>query len=131
MKQKLIIIVLFLLTIELSYSQNVLIDKVTGDTLITISIQQMDGIYIELIQKDSLVDQAKVSRSKEVKLYEVIEIIEINLKSSQEALKAYVSNNDYLSLENKKNKKKIKRNRKIALFSILFATLEAFILIAT
>ena len=131
MKQKLIIIVLFLLTIELSYSQNVLIDKVTGDTLITISIQQMDGIYIELIQKDSLVDQAKVSRSKEVKLYEVIEITEINLKSYQEALKASVSNNAYLSSESEKNKKKIKRNRKIALFSILFATLEAFILIAT
>ena len=131
MKQKLIIIVLFLLTIELSYSQNVLIDKVTGDTLVTISIQQMDGIYIELIQKDSLVDQAKVSRSKELKLHEVIDITEINLKSSQEALKAYVSNNDYLSSEIEKNKKKIKRNRKIALFSILFATLEAFILIAT
>tara|TARA_B110000908_G_C10002057_1_gene334580 strand:- start:279 stop:674 length:396 start_codon:yes stop_codon:yes gene_type:complete len=131
MKQKLIIIVLFLLTIELSYSQNVLIDKVTGDTLITISIQQMDGIYIELIQKDSLVDQAKVSRSKEVKLYEVIEITEINLKSSQEALKASVSNNAYLSSESEKSKKKIKRNRNIALFSILFATLEAFILIAT
>lgn len=131
MKQKLIIIVLFLLTIELSYSQNVLIDKVTGDTLITISIEQMDKIYIELIQKDSLVDQAKISRSKEVKLYEVIEITEINLKSSQEALKTSVSNNAYLSSEREKNKQKIKRNRKIALFSILFATLEAFILIAT
>jgi hypothetical protein len=131
MKQKLIIIVLFLLTIELSYSQNVLIDKESGDTLITISIQQMDKIYIELIQKDSLVDQAKISRSKEVKLYEVIEITEINLKSSQEALKTSVSNNAYLSSEREKNKQKIKRNRKIALFSILFATLEAFILIAT
>jgi hypothetical protein len=115
----------------LSYSQNVLIDKVTGDTLITISIQQMDKIYIELIQKDSLVDQAKISRSKELKLYEAIDITEINLKSSSDALNECLSKNAYLSLEIKNNKKKIKRNRKIALFSILFATLEAFILIAT
>ena len=97
----------------------------------TITIQQMDRIYIELIDKDNLIAQSKISRSKELKLYEVIDITKINLKSSQEALKASVSNNAYLSSESEKNKKKIKRNRKIALFSILFATLEAFILIAT
>jgi len=88
----------------------------------------MDKIYIELIQKDSLVDQAKISRSKEVKLYEAIEITEINLKSSQDALKASISNNASLSLESEKNKKKIKRNRNIAITAILFAILEALII---
>ena len=51
-----------------SYSQNVLINEETGDTLVTITINQMDDIYIELTQKDSLSDQARINAIRETRL---------------------------------------------------------------
>ena len=82
MRQKFKIIAFFLLISELSYSQSVLVDN-NGDTLVAITIQQMDDIYVELIQKDSLVAQSEISRSKELKLYEIITIAENNLESCE------------------------------------------------
>jgi hypothetical protein len=127
MKKKLIIIVFCLLSIGSGYSQNVLIDKITGDTLVTISIEQMDNIYIELIQKDSLIAQAEISLSKEVKLYELISITKTNLNTSQEALKIAMSSNAYLREEDKTNREKIKRNRKIAIYGWSVALLSTFL----
>jgi hypothetical protein len=45
----------------------------TGDTSVCISIPQMDKIYVELLQKDSLMEQAQISLSKELLLYQVID----------------------------------------------------------
>ena len=56
-----------------SYSQNVLINEETGDTLVTITINQMDDIYIELIQKDSLSDQARINALRETKHLQLID----------------------------------------------------------
>ncbi len=57
-----------------SYSQNVLINEETGDTLVTITINQMDDIYIELTQKDSLSDQARINAIRETKHLQLIDI---------------------------------------------------------
>jgi len=65
MKKKLAIIAYSLLISELSYSQSVLVDN-NGDTLVAITIQQMDDIYVELIQKDSLMEQAIISSSRKL-----------------------------------------------------------------
>lgn len=90
----------------------------------------MDNIYIELIQKDSLMAQAQISRSKEAKMYELIQVTENNLKSCQKVLNHVGDSNVYLLSENKKKDNKVKRNRKIAAFSIIFAILEGLIIVA-
>ena len=116
-----------LLLSEFAYSQSVLIDN-SGDTLVTITLPQMDKIYVELVQKDSLLEQAKISRSKELKMRSIITITESNLKSCEDVLKSASERNTYLESEDNKNNVKIKRNRKIAIVAILFAALEAFII---
>ena len=104
MKRKLINTGLCLLFTALSYSQNVLINEETGDTLVTITIDQMDGLYIELMQKDSLSDQAIINASKEMKYVQLIDSAKVDLKMSQTALKG-------LSRDNQKQKVRLKRNR--------------------
>jgi hypothetical protein len=123
MKQKLLIIISSLLLSVSTYSQVVLIDN-NGDTLVAITLDQMDKIYIELIQKDSLMAQAIISSSKEVKLLEIVSITENNLKSCEKVLKDVGDSNIYLLSENKKKDNKIKRTRKVAISAIIFAALS-------
>lgn len=111
----------------MSYSQSVLVDN-NGDTLVAITIQQMDDIYVELIQKDSLVAQSEISRSKELKLYEIITIAEDNLKSCEQALNDATESNTNLLSDNKEKSVKIKRTRKIAAYAILFAIIEGLVI---
>jgi hypothetical protein len=73
MKLKSLTTALCLLLTGLSYSQNVLINEETGDTLVTITINQMDDIYIELIQKDSLSDQSRINALRETKHLKLID----------------------------------------------------------
>lgn len=123
MKQKLVIITYSLLLNVLSYSQVALIDN-NGDTLVAITLEQMDNIYIELTQKDSLMEQAIISSSKEAKLYELVTIAENNLKSCEKVLKDVGDSNIYLLSENKKKDSKLKRTRKIAIYTTIFAILS-------
>ena len=104
MKRKLINTGLCLLFTALSYSQNVLINEETSDTLVTITISQMDGIYVELLQKDSLSKQAIINASKEIKYLQLIDSAKIDLKMSQTALKG-------LSQDNQKQKVRLTRTR--------------------
>jgi len=124
MRQKLATTIFFLLLNVSAYSQSVLIDNQTGDTLVTITLEQMDNIYIELIQKDSLMEQAIISRSKEAKLYELVTIAENNLKSCEKVLKDVGDSNIYLLSENKKKDSKLKRTRKVAIYTTIFAILS-------
>ena len=124
MRQKLAITIFFLLLNVSAYSQSVLIDNQTGDTLVAITLEQMDNIYIELIQKDSLMEQAIISRSKEAKLYELVTIAENNLKSCEKVLKDVGDSNIYLLSENKKKDNKLKRTRKVTIYTTIFAILS-------
>jgi hypothetical protein len=81
MRLKSTIIATLLLLTKFSYSQTVLIDNNTGDTLVTITLPQMDKIYVELLQKDSLYEQAILSHSKELLLYEAIDSAKNDIKS--------------------------------------------------
>ena len=123
MKQKLAIIIYFLLLNVSSYSQVVLTDN-NGDTLVAITLEQMDNIYVELIQKDSLIEQAIISSSKEAKLLQLVSITENNLKSCEKVLKDVGDSNIYLLSENKKKDNKLKRTRKVAISAIIFAALS-------
>lgn len=84
----------------------------------------MDNIYVELIQKDSLMEQAIISSSKEAKLLQLVSITENNLKSCEKVLKDVGDSNIYLLSENKKKDNKIKRIRKVAISAIIFAALS-------
>lgn len=84
----------------------------------------MDNIYVELIQKDSLMEQAIISSSKEAKLYELVTIAENNLKSCEKVLKDVGDSNIYLLSENKKKDNKLKRTRKVTIYTTIFAILS-------
>ena len=87
----------------------------------------MDRIYIELIQKDSLTAQAKISQFKEIKYLQILDSTQkdINtLKSSVNGLRE--QNTDLLKLS-VIQQEKIKRNRKIAFVSICVAILAIII----
>ena len=110
------------------FSQSVLIDN-KGDTLVTITLQQMDKIYIELLQKDSLMAQSEISRFKTLKYVQLLDSADkdINtLKLSANSLKEY---NTSLLKASAVQQEKIKRNRKIAFVSICVAILELLVII--
>jgi hypothetical protein len=124
MKPKLIITATLLLLTRLAYSQTVLIDE-AGDTTICITIPQMDRVYIELLQKDSLLEQAHLSHAKEVLLYQVIDSAKKDIESLQSLVYAIDSENMGLHLENEEQKTQIRTNRTISFITIV--TLFLFI----
>ena len=126
MKKKFLITISFLVLNVLGYSQIELTDN-KGDTLICITYPQMDRIYLELIQKDSLLAQFKISLSKEFKYIELID----NTKKDINSLKTYINsieedNNDLLTIS-KIQEHKIKRNRKIGLIMVGVIILQALL----
>jgi len=124
MRQKSILIVTLLLLTKLAYSQTVLIDN-SGDTLVTITLPQMDRIYVELLQKDSLSEQAILSHAKEVLLYQVIDSAKKDIEFLETLVYAIDSENLGLHLENEKQKTQIRTNRTISFISLV--TLFLFI----
>jgi hypothetical protein len=124
MKQKLAIIASLLLLTKLAYSQTVLIDE-AGDTTICITIPQMDRVYIELLQKDSLIEQAHLSHARELLLYEVIDSSKKDIESLQSLVYAIDAENMGLHLDNEKQKTQIRTNRTISFITIV--TLFLFI----
>jgi hypothetical protein len=113
--------VLALLT-KWSYSQNVLIDK-QGDTLVTITIPQMNSIYLELLQKDSLMSQSILNASRETLLYELVDSAKKDIKSLTSLVRVIDEENIALHLDNEKKVIKLRRNRMIAIASSILATL--------
>lgn len=87
----------------------------------------MDRIYLELIQKDSLLAQSQISRSKEFKYIQLID----NTKKDINSLKTYINaieedNNDLLTIS-KIQEHKMKRNRKIGLVMVGIIVLQALL----
>jgi hypothetical protein len=117
--------VVLLLLAGYSYSQTVLIDNSTGDTTVCISIPQMDKIYIELIQKDSLMEQAQISNAKELLLYQVIDSNKKDIEFLETLVYTTDSENIGLHLENENQKIQIRTNRTISFIAIV--TLFLFI----
>jgi len=85
----------------------------------------MDRIYVELLQKDSLLEQAILSHAKEVLLYQVIDSTKKDIESLQSLVYAIDSENMGLHLHNEKQKTQIRTNRTISFITIV--TLFLFI----
>ena len=87
----------------------------------------MDKIYIELIQKDSLMAQAKISRSKEFKYIQLID----STKKDINTLKSHINalEEDYYELlqATEKKKEQIIRQKKIGLVMLGIIVLQALL----
>jgi hypothetical protein len=118
MKKKYLIIISFLLLNALSYSQTALIDEKTGDTLVAITLHQMDDIYVELIQKDSLIAQSKINAFKELKYIELIDSTRTNFKRTQHALNDLNERYDVVLTSNQRQQHKLKRSRQSLIIAI-------------
>ena len=118
MKKKFLIITSFLLLNALSYSQTALIDEKTGDTLVAITLHQMDDIYVELIQKDSLMAQSKINAFKELKYTQLIDSTRTNFERTQHALNSLNERYDVVLTSNQRQKTKLKRSRQSLLIAL-------------
>ena len=85
----------------------------------------MDRVYIELIQKDSLLEQAILSHARELLLYEVIDSAKKDIEFLETLVYAIDSENMGLHLENEEQKTQIRTNRTISFIAIV--TLFLFI----
>lgn len=126
MKKRFLITIFCLVPSVFAYSQTELIDS-NGDTLVCITYEQMDRIYIELIQKDSLMAQAKISRSKEFKYIQLID----STKKDINTLKSHINalEEDYYELlqATEKKQEQIIRQRKIGLVMLGVIVLQALL----
>ena len=114
MKKKLINTALLLLIFGCSYSQNVLIDEKSGDTLVAITLHQMDDIYIELLQKDSLSEQAQINASKQLKYIQLLDSAKSDLNTLKTHVDVLQQNNVALQIKSSK----LTRSRKTSVVLI-------------
>ena len=91
----------------------------------------MDNIYIELMQKDSLMAQSEISRFKALKYVQLLDSAEKDISTLRMQLNIVSSDYSSLLYVSEQNKNKIKRNRKIALYGWASAILSGFLLWAT
>jgi hypothetical protein len=127
MKKKFLIITSFLLLNALSYSQTALIDEKTGDTLVAITIGQMDDIYVELLQKDSLMAQSKINAFKELKYIELIDSTRTNFERTQHALNSLNERYDVVLTSNQRQQHKLKRTRQSLIIAIGVIVLQVIL----
>ena len=127
MKKKFLIITYCLLLNAFAYSQTVLIDEKTGDTLVAITLHQMDDIYVELIQKDSLMAQAKINAFKELKYIELIDSTRTNFERTQHALNSLNERYDVVLTSNQRQQHKLKRTRQSLIIAICVIVLQVIL----
>ena len=87
----------------------------------------MDRIYLELIQKDSLLAQSQISHFKELKYIELIDNTKKDINSLKTYINAIEEDNDDLLTTSKIQEHKIKRNRKIGLVMVGIIVLQAIL----
>jgi hypothetical protein len=86
--------------------------------LVVITLNQMDDIYVELIQKDSLVAQAKINAFKELKYIELIDSTRTNFERTQHALNDLNERYDVVLTSNQRQKNKLKRSRQSLIIAL-------------
>ena len=109
-----------------AYSQIELTDN-KGDTLICITYSQMDRIYLELIQKDSLLAQSKINLSKQFKYIQLIDSSKKDINSLKTHINALEGDYYELLQVTEKKQQKIIRNRKIGIIMLGVIILQALL----
>ena len=126
MNVRLAIIIFCLVANVYAYSQIELTDN-KGDTLICITIPQMDRIYIELLQKDSLLDQSKINSAIQFKYIELLDSSRKDIESLKTSVNSLKSKNIDLFNESQKNRSKLIRTRKVGLIMLGIIILQALL----
>ena len=86
--------------------------------MVVITLHQMDDIYVELLQKDSLVAQAEINAFKELKYIELIDSTQTNLERNQHALNDLKQRYDVVLTSNQRQQHKLKRSRQSLLIAL-------------
>ncbi len=86
--------------------------------MVAITLHQMDDIYVELIQKDSLIAQSKINAFKELKYIELIDSTRTNFKRTQHALNDLNERYDVVLTSNQRQQHKLKRSRQSLIIAI-------------
>ena len=79
----------------------------------------MDKIYVELLQKDSLYEQAILSHAKELLLYEAIDSIEKDSKYLESLVNAIDADNIALRLDNEYKGSQLKTSKTMSVVAII------------
>jgi hypothetical protein len=126
MRKRIKTIGLCLLLSVSSYSQGVLIDS-SGDTLVTITLEQMDNIYSELLQKDKLTQESEISSYERLLLLQLLDSSDKDIELLKTQANSLSINNRTLLSNNKLKDNQIKSNRKLALYGWAVALLSIFV----
>ena len=86
--------------------------------MVVITLHQMDDIYVELIQKDSLVAQAEINAFKELKYTQLIDSTRTNFERTQHALNDLKQRYDVVLTSNQRQQHKLKRSRQSLLIAL-------------
>jgi hypothetical protein len=87
----------------------------------------MDDIYVELLQKDSLMAQAKINAFKEVKYIELIDSTRTNFERTQHALNSLNERYDVVLTSNQRQQHKLKRTRQSLIIAIGVIVLQVIL----
>ena len=78
----------------------------------------MDDIYVELLQKDSLMAQSKINAFKELKYTQLIDSTRTNFERTQHALNSLNERYDVVLTSNQRQQHKLKRSRQSLIIAI-------------
>ena len=87
----------------------------------------MDRIYIELIQKDSLLEQSKINRALQFKYIQIIDSTQKDIESLKTSVNSLKSKNTGLFNESQKNRSKLIRTRKVGFIMVGIIILQALL----
>jgi tetrahydromethanopterin S-methyltransferase subunit F len=87
----------------------------------------MDRIYIELIQKDSLLAQSEINRALQFKYIQIIDSTQKDIESLKTSVNSLKTKNTDLFNESQKNRSKLIRTRKVGLIMVGIIILQALL----
>ena len=87
----------------------------------------MDRIYIELIQKDSLLAQSEINRALQFKYIQIIDSTQKDIESLKTSVNSLKTKNTNLFNESQKNRSKLIRTRKVGLIMVGIIILQALL----
>jgi hypothetical protein len=87
----------------------------------------MDNIYIELMQKDSLMAQSEISRFKALKYVQLLDSAEKDISMLRMQLNIVSSDYSSLYYMYEKKQKKIKTHRKVGLVMLAVIVLQVLL----
>ena len=87
----------------------------------------MDRIYVELVQKDSLMEQSEISSLERRLLIQIVDSADKDIKSLKTQVNSLRATNRALFSEREESVVKVKRNRTAAIYGWGIAFLAIFV----